>query len=97
VIENRGFRTRRIDGRRMSRFLDCGSTMTGAVADSYQVAISVRSTVDAVAETTASLTTEVEGTAQSRETRSGGLHCTSTGALERLIAERVEALLGDDE
>lgn len=94
VIEAVGVRMRRIDGERLSRFYDCGSIMTGPVADRYQVTLSLQSTVTARGPGGSGLATETEAFAQSREARTGRLHCTSTGQLERLIAELVSEVVG---
>ena len=89
-----GFSSRRIAGNRMSRYFDCGSNVTGPVADRYRVTIAIQSAVLGESPDTSELVTTLDAVATARDTRSGNLHCTSTGALERLIRERVEAILG---
>jgi len=93
TVENRGFAVRRIAGQRMSRFFDCGSNVTGEIADSYRVTVSIRSSVEATSLTSSMVFTELDAVATARDTRSGELHCSSKGALERLIGERVMEFL----
>ena len=89
TVENRGYPARRIDGQRMSRFFDCGSNVTGEIADSYRVTVSIRSSVEATSMGTSVVHTELDAVAVARDTRSGELHCSSKGTLERLIGERL--------
>jgi hypothetical protein len=58
TVENRGYPARRIDGQRMSRFFECGSNVTGEIADSYRVTVSIRSSVEATSLGTSVVHTE---------------------------------------
>jgi hypothetical protein len=93
AVENRGYPARRIDGQRMSRFFECGSNVTGEIADSYRVTVSVRSSVEATSVASSVVVTELDAVATARDTRSGELHCSSKGTLERLIGERVREFI----
>jgi len=93
TVENTGVRMRRIDGRRMSEFFTCGESITGSIADTYQVTVVVHTALEAESESTTTLYTVVDASAESRETRSGDLHCESRGRLEQLIADRVTSML----
>ena len=93
MIENNGFRARRIDGRRMSEFFMCGQGVTGSVADTYQVTLVVHTSLEVEGASMTTLYTQVDATAEARDTRSGTLHCESRGRLEELIAERVTSFL----
>ncbi len=77
--------------RSLSNFIDCGSTVVGPNANSYNVRMQVQSQVDSVGSTEASVRTLVTSTAAS----DGGntVRCASSGDLERLIVDRVKLLL----
>jgi len=91
--ENTGYRARRIDGQRMSAFFTCGQGVTGAIADTYEVTVIVYTELRTESASVTTLLTQVDASAQSRETRSGTLHCESRGRLEQLIGERVMSML----
>src|SRR6266516_1326598 len=77
---------RRFLGRPLSQFVDCGSTIVGPRADTYNVHLRIESEVDSATASTSNLGTTVDASASS----GGGskIRCTSTGALEKLIAEQ---------
>ncbi len=88
---NRTFGNRRVEASRrlgqvpLSRYLRCGENAFGApVADSYRIQLAVVSTV-APREGGSTIQTTVEATASSPG-QSSSVQCTSTGALERAIA-----------
>lgn len=89
LIGNDGFRVRRIDGRRMSRYLDCGQGMTEPNADRFQVTMSLYTTVDALRGGT-QLVIDVDATARPRDVAGNTVHCVSEGQLETLILTRLE-------
>jgi hypothetical protein len=78
-------------GRPLSRFIDCGTTIVGPSADSYNVLLSVKTQVDSVSPSTSILRTWVEATGSSA---GGGVRCASSGALEHMIEEQVSEFLG---
>jgi hypothetical protein len=84
---------RRFLGRPLSQFVDCGTTIVGPSADSYNVYLRIESEVDSATASTSTLRTTVYATGSS----GGGsnIRCTSTGALEKQIAEQVKELLAD--
>ena len=88
------FRLTRIDGRRASRWVDCGTDMTGPVADDATVTAFVASVIDAAPAGDTRIRTQVEASARRRDSATGDLHCTTTGRLEALIVERIQARLG---
>ena len=77
--------------RSLSNFVDCGSTVMGPNANSYNVRMHVQSQADSVGAAEASVRTLVNSTAAS----DGGItvQCASRGDLERLIVDRVKVLL----
>jgi hypothetical protein len=75
----------------VSQFVDCGSTIMGPSADSYNVRLRVQTQVDSVSASSSALRTWVEATGSSS---GGAVRCSSTGRLERMIGDQVKALLG---
>lgn len=82
-------------GQRLSRLLSCGSTATGAKADSYEVRYVVTSRVSA-ADAGTRVDTRVEATARPRGTGSRPIECASTGVLEQMLADSLSARLGKE-
>lgn len=96
VFGNRDVRVTRIAGERLSRFLDCGRNPIGApVANTATMQLSIVTTLSEVASGTEVSTTLV-GRARPRSGAATVVQCTSTGALEALIAEKLGALTGTD-
>jgi hypothetical protein len=89
VMGNTGYRARRIEGERVSRFLDCGRGLLRPYADEYDVTLSVTVQLLAGAEQTTRVRTIVDAYARDRSVSSGALHCLSWGSLERRVAELV--------
>ncbi|MDP9200352.1 MAG: hypothetical protein M3P26_00245 [Gemmatimonadota bacterium] len=77
--------------RSLSYFVNCGSTLMGPNADSYNVRLHLQTQVDSIGAAEARVRTLVNATAAS----DGGItvRCSSRGDLERLIVERVTELL----
>ncbi|MEQ1858112.1 MAG: hypothetical protein ABL963_16785, partial [Longimicrobiales bacterium] len=90
---NPGFRPRRIENRRLSLFLDCGSGLTGDYADVYQVDMMLRVEVVSTSPESTTVRTTVDAYAQDRNTSGNPIHCRSRGSLERRVGELVAARL----
>jgi len=86
---------RRLVGERLSRLFNCGSNMTGPVANQSRITLVLDTRLEAL-EDSAVLVTLVEGTAVPFEaTEATGRRCASTGLLEQRIHERLlERLAG---
>lgn len=90
----RAWRTRRIVGQRLSRWVDCGSGVAGPYADSYRVTLSILSQVAATA-SGSTITTQLRASARSTSGASGQtLTCRSKGTLEGYIVQSVMERLG---
>ncbi len=94
---NRAHATRRIQGQRLSVFLDCGRDLSGPLVNRYDITLSVATKVvrrDPVPASNALLRSElvtvVSASGKPRSTSGNTVPCTSTGALEKLIADEVE-------
>ncbi len=80
-------RTRRVGKEPLSRYLSCGTDVTGtSLADSYSVTLTVLSRVTPAGPAASLLSTRVSATAAPMATSGNPVTCESTGALESLIA-----------
>ena len=82
---------RQFANKSLSHFVNCGSTLMGPNADTYNVRLHIQTQVDPTRAGEARVRSVVQSTAAS----DGGttVQCSSTGDLERSIADRVRALL----
>jgi len=92
IMGTEGYRARRVEGERMSLWLDCGRGPVQAVADEYQVTLQVMVQILAATEGTVVRTT-VDAYARGRDGGGGSVHCISSGRLERRIPEMVMEML----
>ena len=93
-VGNLGFEVSRIDGSRMNKFLDCGTSRTGPMANAYQVTLTVMTKLAAAEGGGTTLSTVVDGTAVNRSIAGYPVPCTSRETLEVLIADKVAEALG---
>lgn len=89
-----GFAATRIDGKRMSRYVDCGLGMTGPNADRFDIRVTLFTTLNSVGEDT-ELIIDVDGQGKPREYSGNWMHCGSQGELETLIVEQLAVRLAD--
>ena len=82
-------RMRSLGGERNSRWVDCGDDLTGPVADKSYVTFDVVSQLTRASATSTQLVVQVQARGRRRDNASGELICSSTGALEAEIHERV--------
>ena len=82
-------RARRVGGQRMSRWLDCGQSMTGPRADTWEVYLSVTSSVAPAGGDVTRLATTLEASARPADVSGNEVHCSSKGTLEAAIADGV--------
>ncbi|HEX6070199.1 MAG TPA: hypothetical protein VFZ18_10245 [Longimicrobiaceae bacterium] len=96
TLGNSGFTTRRrLGGQPLSAYLSCGSTLSGPIANQYEVRLAVVSQILPAAEGDAHIRTRVEATARSRDgASSSSVPCASTGGLETRIAELLNRSVG---
>lgn len=92
TLGNTGWRTRRMIGRvPAQRYLECGSSGTLANAETYQLTLSIVSTVAPNARGGATVATTVTGSGKNPITSSSAeVRCASTGDLELRIRDLVE-------
>lgn len=87
--------SRRLGDVALSRYLECGSSLTGPFADRYRIEMLLRTAVVAAEGGGARLESYLEASARNPEGGSNtGVACATTQRLEREIARRVRALVG---
>ena len=93
-IGNPGYKIRQKLGKApLSRYIDCGASQIGPNADSYDVMLSVMSTVTPEGAQGAVLTTIVEAQAKPVTYSQGYSRCSSKGGIEKRISDLVNARL----
>jgi hypothetical protein len=81
----RGFRN--FAGERLSRWLDCGSSMTGDIATTYEVTMRLATMVDTSLAARSVLLTSFTATAVATGSGTTPVHCRSLGKLEKQLAQ----------
>lgn len=95
-IGNAGYLARRIEGRRMNTYVDCGTSLSGPLANEFDMTIVVLTRLSARGDSTRVLTT-MEAYGEPRATSGNQAPCRSREVLERRIAElTVEAVGGGE-
>jgi hypothetical protein len=89
---NAGYRASRIEGKRLSEYFNCGTGMTGPLADDYNVTVSVVSELSASPDGTRILTT-VSGEGKPRSTSGNTVRCSSRGVIEMRVGQLVADVL----
>ena len=89
LFGNAGYRARRIEGRRLSTYLDCGRVMGREYADSYAVTLSVLVQLVTAADGRTVVRTILDAYARDPSTSSASVHCITWGSLERRIGDLV--------
>lgn len=93
LLGNTGFRARgHLADLRLSRLVNCGRTMTGDIADRYDVELKVLTQVHDV-DGRSVVASVVEATARPRGVSGNPVRCSSSGRLEREIVTRVQTQL----
>lgn len=93
-IGNQGYKLRgRLGKVTLSRLLDCGNTQIGPNADTYDVYMSVVTTIQAEGASGAKLSTVVDAKARPITYNQGYSNCSSRGGIEIKIADLVKARL----
>jgi len=76
-------------GERMSRWLECGSTMTGDIASAYEITLRFGSLLDTTVAGRSIVRTAVTATAIAPGSGTTPVECSTRGALEKRIAALV--------
>ena len=85
---------RRMMGRPIAQFFDCGSTLTGLVVDAGRVTAVVITTLSSLSDSTTAASTHVSGTLRRNDGSSGDpVVCSSTGMIEEHLRTATEKRL----
>lgn len=84
---NERFVASRIEGRSLSSYIDCGTTFGRARADQFRVTMQVLVQLAPAPGGGTRVRTMLDAYAEPRDVAGNSYHCTSTGALERRVAE----------
>lgn len=93
-IGNLGYPARRIEGKRMGTYIDCGTNLGGQLANSYEITLSVMTRLTDGPTGTTVVTTIVDANGVPRATSGNQVHCQSREVLERRVAEIIAEKLG---
>ena len=87
---NLGYVARRVEGKRMNTFVDCGSNLSGQLANLYEITLSlvIRLKEDPAGNGTV-VETVVDAWGEPRTTSGNPIHCQSRETLERRVGELV--------
>jgi len=92
---NRGYVARRVEGKRMSGFVDCGTSLNGVLADTHDITLMALVRLAPTADGGTVVTAIVDATGSARATRGNPIHCESRNVLEKRITDLVaERLVG---
>ena len=89
VMGNPSFRARRVEGQRMSTYLDCGRSFGRDYADHYAVTLAVLVQLVPSPDGTTLVRTVLDAYAHDPSRSGGAVHCIAWGSLERRIGELV--------
>lgn len=94
IIGNPAYRARRIEGQRMSEYLDCGRSFGSNYADQYAVTLGILVQLASSPDGRTLVRTVVDAYARDPSQNGNAVHCITWGSLERrigdLVAERLE-------
>lgn len=94
LIGNAGYRARRVEGRRLSDFLDCGRSFGREYADQYAVTLAVLVQLVTAADGRTVVRTTMDGYARDPSTSGSSVHCITWGSLEKRIGDLVIERVG---
>lgn len=93
-IGNNSFRIRHLLAKvPLSRYINCGTTQGGPSADSYEIILSVTTTVTQKGDS-ALVMSRVDGQGRPQSVAGDYVHCATTAQLETKIASMVRAVAG---
>ncbi len=94
-LGNPNFRlAKRVGGKRMNTFIDCGTNFSGPLANQYDITLSVMTKLTAKGDESTEVLTLVDAHGRPRAVSGNTVHCQSRGVLEKQIAQLVAEALG---
>lgn len=86
---NRGYVAHRVEGKRMNAYVDCGSNLSGQLANLYEITLSVMVRLTDTDDGGATVATTLDAYGEPRTTSGNQVHCQSRETLERRIGDLV--------
>ncbi|HEY2162994.1 MAG TPA: hypothetical protein VGH04_03350 [Gemmatimonadaceae bacterium] len=94
TIGNRGFKLRGKLGKvGLARYIDCGTTQIGPNAESYDVTLTLTTTLALTASGATSMTMDFEASAKPLAFAQEPFHCSSKGTMEQRVNQLTAALV----
>ncbi len=93
-IGNPNWRARRIEGRRMSTYLDCGTSLSGPLADTHDVTMMVSVQVQPGEGGGSKVSVVSDAFARPRAVSGNQVHCVPNRILDNRVAELLRERLG---
>lgn len=93
-LGNGGYPARRIGGKRMNSFIDCGSDLSGPLANQLEITLTITTKLTAKEEGATEVLTTLDAWGEPRAVSGNPMHCQSRGVLELDIAKAVAEALG---
>jgi len=93
-LGNTGYVARRLEGKGLSSYLDCGTGASGPRADNYDVTLFVATRLIEQGPARTIVQTTVDGSARPRTVSGNPVHCASRGILEMRVAQLTAEALG---
>ena len=93
-LGNGGYKARRIGGKRLNSFIDCGSDLAGPLANQLEVTLTISTKLTPKEEGATEVLTTLDAWGEPRAVSGNPMHCQSRGVLELDIARAVAEALG---
>ncbi len=93
-LGNPSYKPRRIGGKRMNSFIDCGADLSGPLANQLEITLMVSTRLSAKGEGATEVLTVLDAWGEPRAVSGNPMHCQSRGVLELDIAKAVAEALG---
>lgn len=93
-LGNPAYKARRIGGKRMNSFIDCGSDLSGPLANQLEITLTVSTRLTAKEEGATEVLTVIDAWGEPRAVSGNPMHCQSRGVLELDIAKAIADALG---
>ena len=93
-IGNLNHHPRRIEGKRMANYIDCGTNFNGALANTHDITLSIMVRVTPTDDGGSTITTVMDAFGDPSAVSGNTIHCESQGTLEERIPEIVAERLG---
>lgn len=93
-LGNPAYNARRVGGQRMNSYIDCGSDLSGPLANQLEITLTISTKLTAKGEGATEVLTTLDAWGEPRAVSGNPMHCQSRGVLELEIAQAVAEALG---